>query len=193
MEKDDPSRGEKKYDVLAEMIRVLITKWGAKAVYRAIDGIVPEQERRKLRQAETRPSSEFQTPVQMVDDLEIDQDRKAILIEIARSYESGSFLKTIGDVKRFLAVRGISTAKIKSRSSSFKAILPTLSNLSPDGLERELRRGANSGPARLGPLADAIRESGAHRRERSDDLDARATTENDENASDNNSPIISNG
>jgi hypothetical protein len=95
--------------------------------------------------------------------------KQTILLDLANMFETKDFLPTSSDIRNFLKRRGVEPAKSTARPQQFKPLLPILSQMSEQSLEKLRRQGARSGVADLGPISDAIREVGASRHEASNE------------------------
>ena len=83
--------------------------------------------------------------------------------DAAKRFQDKAFLPTMGDVRHFCVVHGIAPPPSGSRESAIPRVFQFLSSRAPDAIESILNGGMFSGPARLGPIADAIREAGKNR------------------------------
>ena len=85
------------------------------------------------------------------------------MVDAAKRFQDKAFLPTMGDVRHFCVVHGITPPANGSRESAIPRIFQFLSTRDADEIESILNGGMFSGPARLGPIADAIREAGKNR------------------------------
>ncbi|MFL6845933.1 MAG: hypothetical protein ACJ8ER_13760 [Allosphingosinicella sp.] len=148
-------------ELLRGLLSVMLKEWSPVRVYRTLDSLVPEQERPRANAKRRADRPQQRTPTDQVKMLKLPRDKKRVLLEMAIDFENKKYLPTISDARNHLEMLGLDGGAIKSRTESFKALLPILVDMPPEALERTRRRGGQGGPARLGPLADAIRESGA--------------------------------
>ena len=86
----------------------------------------------------------------------IDSDKHDILTDLAQKFERKEFMPNIATTRMFLESVGEDTSRLKSRKQAVAKIFRALSALPDKRLRQIVERGSFSGPARLGPLADAI-------------------------------------
>ena len=98
-----------------------------------------------------------------VSKLEIPDDIKHPLEELARKFDNKVFLPTFGDTKNFCNLYGIDVPLSPSRVSAIPRIFRYLSQLTPNEVQSILQSNTFSGPSRLAPIADAIRRSSEQR------------------------------
>ena len=93
---------------------------------------------------------------EMVRDVNPDRpDITHLLEKLARAYKNKEFLPNLGEVKRFLEERDISTSKIRSRRPALRAVLKVLASCSIDEL-RELDEEKRGSRSDLGIITDQI-------------------------------------
>lgn len=145
-----------KRELLKRLLRVIVEEYGAADVEAMLANLSEDDERN----LEPNKSHEKipATAVSSVEDEEIDEPRRSRIMTLAEKFDSKTFLPRIGDIKRFIEIRG-TDAKIQKRAGAFKVILPLLLNMSEEEFAIVERDAENSGPAELGPLSKAIRES----------------------------------
>ena len=90
-------------------------------------------------------------------------DHRRLLVEAAEKFEQKSFLPTVGDVRNFCEIHGVTGPSSGSRADTVPRVFKLLGTMNTDDLRRMLDSGMFSGPARLGPIADAIRDAGRER------------------------------
>ena len=159
-------------DALRAALRSIVRRYGSGPVERAL---------REIRRAEehgARPASERKRgagrsgthkkadAVDYVSKMDLPPARRPAMTAAAEKFRERRFLPTIGDVRNFWQVHGVDGQPPKSRAAALPRVFRFLSTLEPDRIARMLDDGAFSGPARLGPIADAIRTMS---RERFDD------------------------
>ncbi len=93
------------------------------------------------------------------------------LMALAARFDRKEFLPSSADVREFLSMMGKNEG-VKDRVEGFRYILPILVKLPPERLKRLADSASHSGPAQLGPLADAIRSAGAAMRRWNKEPDA---------------------
>ena len=77
--------------------------------------------------------------------------------QAARRFEDKSFLPGVADIREFCRVYGVDPGKSVPRTGAIPRIFTFLAAMDADRVSRMLDEGAFSGPARLGSIADAIR------------------------------------
>ncbi|WP_428669273.1 hypothetical protein [Reyranella sp.] len=82
------------------------------------------------------------------------------ILTLANRFDRKDFLPSVGDIREFLAMTGSIVEGLTSRNEGFRHLLPVLVKLPPERLKRLANSNSHSGPAQLGPLADAIRSAG---------------------------------
>lgn len=161
-----------KEQILHEMLDVLIKGWGLKAVQ---DGLATLSSKTTsgVRGAKVvEPSSatvKDPKAVMLVLDLTIPEERKALLIEIAEAFDSGSAFQRTSDVRSFLAAHSTPVREIRSRDHAFRLMLPIFERMSEKGLARILSSSRHSGPAELGSISEAIKGTGKDLRDSAPD------------------------
>lgn len=88
---------------------------------------------------------------------DISSEKKSLVAELERRFEDKSFLPTFGDVRNFCQIYRINEPASKSRPSAAPRIFKFIAAMKTDDIRRILEDGTFSGPSRLGPVADAIR------------------------------------
>jgi hypothetical protein len=102
------------------------------------------------------------------------------ILDLATKFDRKDFLPSIGDIREFLTMTGNSVEGVNSRTEGFRYLLPVLAQLPPERLKQLASSNSYSGPAQLGPLADAIRSTGeAIRRGNQESTIDPTTTSND--------------
>ena len=91
-------------------------------------------------------------------------DQRRLLAEAAEKFQEKAFLPTVGDVRHFCEVHGFNGPASGSRADAVPRVFRFLATLNADDLRTTLDGGMFSGPARLGPIADAILDAGRERR-----------------------------
>ncbi len=98
--------------------------------------------------------------VSYVEKMTLRSDKAEVMRRAAERFDSKAFLPSIGDVREFCRVHRIALGKSVSRGSAVPRVFTYLSAMDTRRIAATLDGGAFSGPARLGPIADAIREHG---------------------------------
>lgn len=160
------------HSLLLRILAPLVAEWGYEEVRRALTEVseVTSAARSELALAEplrreasaNRESrrSKRPTAVDYVAKLDSADREDMNLLEIASRFDRRDFLPSMGDVREFLSMQGQEPTQMKDRSDAFRRILPVLQRLPRERLEHLANSASYSGPARLGPLSDAIRATG---------------------------------
>ena len=82
---------------------------------------------------------------------------EAVLRRAAEEFEQRVFLSTLNDIRNFCEAYGIEEPRSKSRASGIPRVFKFLVTMDVADVERMLDDRMFSGPAQLGPVADAIR------------------------------------
>jgi hypothetical protein len=157
---------------LTKLVRMLVEEWGYDEVQRALAQLsemgggtlvssAPEE--RAARQPSSKREgsrSKKLTAVEQVARLSIPDRERETLLGIAAKFDQKEFLPRVVDIREFLAMRGEDSSGVKDRLDGFRRLLRSLSQLPSDKLEGLMSSARYSGPARLGPLSDAIRSTG---------------------------------
>ena len=89
--------------------------------------------------------------------LEVPAERGAVLRCAAEEFEQRVFLSTLNDIRNLCEAYGIEEPRSKSRASGIPRVFKFLVTMDVADVERMLDDRMLSGPAQLGPVADAIR------------------------------------
>lgn len=159
--------------LLKELVRVLVAEWGYKEVQRALSDVLdapnvslleplPGDESTKHVATKSNAGKRKRlTAIDYVNKLEgLSDNESKIIKELASRFDQREFLPGIGDIREFLIMNGRNPRNTKNRSEAFRDIFPILKNISTDNLKNILNSVRYSGPARLGPLSDAIKAAG---------------------------------
>ena len=103
------------------------------------------------------------TAMQYVVKMELPLEKRQLLDEVAREFDDKSFLPTFGDIANFCQVYQIDTPASRTRASAVPRVFKFIASMETNDVRVMLDDGMFSGPSRLGPIADAIRQSGRHR------------------------------
>lgn len=143
----------------------MVERYGFETVSRVLheveagDARPSEREARKQTRRKRRRRSERQrSAVDYVQAMDVPADRVAVVRRAAEEFERRAFLPTLGDVRSFFEAHGIEEPKSKSRASRIPRIFKFLVTMEASDLEKILDDRLYSGPAQLGPIADAIRD-----------------------------------
>ena len=89
--------------------------------------------------------------------LEVPAEQGAVLRRATEEFEQRGFLSTLNDIRNFCEAYGIEEPRSKSRASGIPRVFKFLVTMDVADVERMLDDRMFSGPAQLGPIADAIR------------------------------------
>ena len=157
--------------LLTKLLHLLVEEWGYDEVLRALtrlpylDGrpitdskAEKDRTHKGSRQRDHKSDRFFATDQIII--LEMPGDRKDVLLGVAAKFDRKEFLPNLSDIREFILMMGSNGESVRDRSDGFRRLLPILLELPLDRLEYIARSNRHSGPARLGPLADAIRSAG---------------------------------
>ena len=103
------------------------------------------------------------TAPQYVGKMALPFEKQQLLEKAARKFEEKSFLPTFSDIANFCQVYQIDTPASRTRASAVPRVFKFIASMETNNVRAMLDDGMFSGPSRLGPIADAIRQSGRHR------------------------------
>ena len=103
--------------------------------------------------------------VEYVRKLDLSEEKEDVIGRAAREFERGTFLPTRGDIKHFCEAYGVDELKSASRAAGVPRIFRFLKEMEVAEIEKILDEQLFSGPAELGPIAEAIRGRARQRRE----------------------------
>ncbi len=113
--------------------------------------------------SEARKAKPKPTARQYISSMELPLDKEALLVDLAARFQEKSFLPTFGDIANFCLVYGIDEPKSRARASAVPRIFKFIASMEASDIRRILNERMFSGPSRLGPIADAIQQSGKAR------------------------------
>jgi hypothetical protein len=166
-----------RHEILQGILQTLVDGWGQSAVSAALDAVVLSNDSRTRKRKKSDAEARAPNAMQLVVDMELPADRKAILIELAKRFDDGSAFPKLGDIRSFLLSHHRSGVDLKGRIPAFRRMIPILVEMSPKGLEKVLARSHHSGPADLGAISDAISGTGADLRGSTLTADSRIDSE----------------
>lgn len=159
---------------LDAQLRLLVEHFGDERVDRSLQRIV-RSERPGQGSRHILPSSRMDAPrrarksrpkptaTQYVSKMALPDTHRRLLAEAAEKFEEKAFLPTVGDVRSFFELHGFTGSASGSRAHTVPRIFKFLATMNTDDLRRTLDSGMFAGPARLGPIAAAIRDVGRER------------------------------
>ncbi len=161
---------------LEDTTRALIQQYGIEQVQQCLEALMkdrmsghdPESSNQSARvlNRSTRPEVKRRSrpaAPNYVEKMPLPPEKRPGMTELARRFHCKSFLPTFGDIANFCQTYNIAEPASKSRSSAIPRVFKYIAAMEPDEIQRMLDEGMFSGPARLGPIADAIRSNGRGR------------------------------
>ena len=103
------------------------------------------------------------TAIEYVAKMDLPPEKKAPVTELAKRFERKSFLPSTGDIANFCQVYRLDKPASKSRASAIPRVFKYIASMDAIAIQKILDEGMFSGPSRLGPIADAIRNNGRAR------------------------------
>ena len=147
--------------ILHEMLDTLVKGWGLRAVQDALANLNTATASENAKSGQPSSSAERESKaVELVLGLTLPGDRKTLLVEIAKAFDSGFAFPRNSDVKSFLSAHNNPAREIRSRDHAFRLMIPILERMSEKGLARVLSSSRHSGPAELGSISEAIKDTG---------------------------------
>ncbi|MCY4500845.1 MAG: hypothetical protein OXE57_04720 [Alphaproteobacteria bacterium] len=150
---------------LTEALQALVRRHGMSSVLHGLadlqatpDSAVPSSPAKRAGGARSKPSA-----IDYVSRMPFPPDKARVMERAAQRFEDKSFLPGVADIREFGRVYSVDLGKSVSRTSAIPRIFTFLAAMDADRVNRMLDEGAFSGPARLGPIADAIRNRSAGR------------------------------
>ena len=144
---------------LAEALQALVRRHGMSSVLHGLadlqaapDSAVPSSSAKRAGDARRKPYA-----IDYVGRMLLPSDKARVMKRAAQYFEDKAFLPSIADIREFCRVYSVDLGKSVSRTSAIPRIFTFLAAMDTDQVSKILDEGAFSGPARLGPIADAIR------------------------------------
>ncbi len=136
---------------LDEQLRLLVQQYGIAEVRRRLSAITRPPKQPRVRRSATDCVTGMNPP----------SNKKERLLTLAQLFDEKFFLPTAADISNFFEAYGVSKAKVKGRQNAIPLIFRFLCSLSDERLDRIIKEGSFTGPAELGPIADAIKAQSA--------------------------------
>ncbi len=105
------------------------------------------------------------TAVEYVEKMDMPAERAEVIGRAAEEFERRVFLPTLGDIRSFCQTYGIEEPRSKSRVGGVPRVFKFLTTMEVAEVKRMLDDRLFSGPAELGPIAEAIRGKAKQYRE----------------------------
>ena len=103
------------------------------------------------------------TATDFVSALKLPPEKKRTIAELAKRFEDKSFLPTFSDIANFCRMYGIDEPASRTRASAIPRVYKFIATMDTDKIRNMLDDGMFSGPSKLGPISDAIRNNGRSR------------------------------
>lgn len=160
---------------LRQTLDSIVREYGLELVSQSLreielSGIQPENSKRNAKSPERntvagpRKKKLKATAPEHVAKMDLPAEKETAVAELARRFEDKAFMPTFGDIANFCQIYGIDEPASRSRASAIPRVFKFIASMEADEIQRLLDLRMFSGPARLGPIADAIRRSGRVRR-----------------------------
>ena len=94
-----------------------------------------------------------------VSKLDVPDEKRRLLADVATKFDRKLFLPTIGDIGNFCHVYGIEQPTSKSRAGVISRLFFHMAKMETEDVRKFLEDGMYSGPSQLGPISDAIRRT----------------------------------
>lgn len=150
--------------LLSNLLKPLLDEWGPDEVRAALDRLVMKLDREGRRSYGADKSqserSARPTAINLVERLDLENDRKRPLKVLAARFDEKDFLPSTADVREFIIMAGERPPTMKNRQESFRNLLRVLLRFSPERLQQIAEAASHAGPAQLGPISDAIAAAG---------------------------------
>ena len=150
---------------LTEILQGLVRRHGISSVLHSLAEIqaAPDQQSSSLSRKRTYNAGSRMSAVDYVDKMTLPQEKAEVMMCAAQRFEDGGFLPSIADIREFCRIHNVELGKSASRVSSIPRVFTFLAAMDTAGIAKLLDEGAFSGPTRLAPIADAIRNRPAVR------------------------------
>ena len=143
----------------------MIERFGFERVSRTLREMETDQVKQKTRRADPAKRAPNNgsgnkrrvSAVEYVRTMALPAERAEVIGRAAKEFERRTFLPTVGDVRSFCEVYGIEEPRSKTRTSGIPRIFKFLVTMNAAEVKTMLDDRMFSGPAELGPIADAIR------------------------------------
>ena len=149
---------------LTHTLQGLVRRHGISSVLHCLADIqaAPDQDS-SLARKRTYNTDNKSSVVDYVNKMTLPPEKADIMVCAAQRFEEGSFLSSIADIREFCRIHNVELGKSASRANSVPRVFTYLAAMDTAKIAKLLDEGAFSGPTRLAPLADAIRNRSAVR------------------------------
>ena len=134
--------------VLTSLGQIAEARFGTAEQFTILGGDIANSSKQK------RPTG---SAPEYVDKMNLPLEKVAAVSELARRYQQKLFLPTFRDISSFCQEYEIHAPASNSRASAIPRVFNFLAELEPGETQQILDDGWFSGPSRLGPIADGIR------------------------------------
>lgn len=150
---------------LTQTLQELVRRHGISLVLHSLADIqgASDQHSSSLTRKRTYNTGSKLSAVDYVNKMTLPQEKAEIMVRAAQRFEEGGFLSSIADIREFCRIHNVELGKSASRASSVPRVFTFLAAMDTAEITKLLDEGAFSGPTRLAPLADAIRNRSAVR------------------------------
>ena len=144
---------------LTETLEGLVRRHGISSVLHSLADIqaAPDQHSSSLSRKRTHNAGSKSSAVDYVDKMTLPPEKAEVMMCASQRFEDGGFLPNIADIREFCRIHNIELGKSVSRASSIPRVFTFLAAMDSAEITKLLDEGAFSGPTRLAPIADAIR------------------------------------
>ena len=147
---------------LTETLQGLVRRHGISSVLRSLADIqTTPNEHSSLSRKHTHKAGGKLSAVDYVDKMTLPQEKADAMRRASQCFEDREFLPNIADIREFCRIHNVELGKSVSRQSSIPRVFTFLAAMDSAEITKLLDVGAFSGPTRLAPIADAIRNRSA--------------------------------
>lgn len=147
--------------LLKNLLSSMLDEWSADELIATIRGIVKEGGEHDTLGRVTRRGTRPASLDYFIRSLNASPIKQKYLRALADRYRNRAFLRSIGDVRHFLEMRGVHGDSYRDRAAASRSVLEVASRLSEGELFAIVDGTEFAGPSELGPLSDAIKEVGS--------------------------------
>lgn len=144
---------------LTETLQGLVRRHGISSVLHSLADIqaVPDQPSHSLPRKRAHNAKSKSAAVDYVNKMTLSQKKSEVMMRAAQRFEEGEFLSNIASIREFCRIYNIELRKSISRVSSIPRVFTFLATMDNAEITKLLDESPFTGPARLAPIADAIR------------------------------------
>ena len=148
---------------LTETLQGLVRRHGISSILRSLADIqaTPNEHSSSLPRKHTHKAGNKLSAIDYVDKMTLPQEKTEVMRRAAQCFKDGEFLANIADIREFCRIHNVELGKSVSRQSSIPRVFTFLAAMDSAEITKLLDVGAFSGPTRLAPIADAIRNRSA--------------------------------